>query len=103
MTRPRPAPRSMANREARKERKTFTLSRDSLALLEELRSARKGSPRRPASAVLDELLRMLHRERRRQAVERAIAQYYSRSSVQDQKEAMEWGEFALAQFPEEET
>lgn len=91
----------MATRGTRKERKTFTLSRDSIALLDELCAARKGSSRESASAVLDELLRTVRYERRRQEVERAVEQYYSNSSMQDQAEDIVWGEFALAQFPDE--
>ena len=98
MTRPQHAPRTKRSRRERKERRSFTLSRESIALLTELSAARDSSARRSASAVLDELLRSVNKERKRRAVERAVTRYYNGLSEQAQIEDQEWGEFSLAEF-----
>lgn len=100
--RPRRAGTASRNRPNRKERKTFTLSRESIALLDELLAGRKSSLRGSASAVLDDLLRTLHKERRRQAIEQAVSRYYSNASEEERAEEFQWGEFALSQFPGKE-
>jgi hypothetical protein len=81
-----------------KERRTFTLSRESIALLNDLRSARRGARRSSVSGILDELLRALDKERKRDAVERAITSFYDGRSEQAEAEERHWGEFSLAQF-----
>jgi hypothetical protein len=81
-----------------KERKTFTLSRESVALLNDLCASRKGSPRRSVSAVLDDLLRALEKQRKREAVEQAIMQYYDGLPEQARSDERVWGEFSLTQF-----
>ena len=85
---------------APKERRTFTLSRESLALLNDLCQARRSLRRRSVSAVLDELLRALDQQRKRAAVERAITNYYDALPARDQSEDKLWGEFSLSQFLE---
>lgn len=90
--------RGRAGRGAPKERKSFTLSRESIALLNDLRLARRGSRSRSVSAVLDDLLRALDKQRKRGAVEQAISSFYDGISPQAQSEEREWGEFSLAQF-----
>ena len=81
-----------------KERKSFTLSRESIALLNDLRAARQGSRRRSVSAVLDDLLRALDKQRKQAAVEQAITSFYDGISEQARAEEKGWGEFSLAQF-----
>jgi hypothetical protein len=81
-----------------KERKTFTLSRESVALLQDLRTMQRGSRRRSVSAVLDDLLRALDKQRKREAVEQAITSFYDGLPESAQSEDREWGEFSLAQF-----
>lgn len=81
-----------------KERRTFTLSPESIALLHDLRAARRGSRSRSVSAVLDDLLRALDKQRKRYAVERAISSFYDCLPEPAQSEEREWGEFSLAQF-----
>ena len=85
---------------ALKARRTFTLSDESVALLEELRAARRGARRRSLSAALDDLLRALHRQRKRDSVEQQIAHYYDELSSEAHDEEKAWGEFSLAQFME---
>ena len=98
MTRSRDASRMKKGGREGKERKSFTLSRESIALLSELCAARDSSGRRSASAVLDSLLRSLNKERKRRAVDQAFTRYYNGLSEQAQREDKEWGEFSLAEF-----
>jgi hypothetical protein len=81
-----------------KERRTFTLSRESVALLHDLRAARRGARRGSVSAVLDDLLRALDKQRKRETVEKAITSFYDGLPESAQSEDREWGEFSLAQF-----
>jgi hypothetical protein len=81
----------------RKERRTFTLSRESVELLNDLRVARKNK-RQSVSAVLDDLLRALDRQRKRETIDRAISNYYDGLSERAHAEDKAWGEFSLAQF-----
>jgi hypothetical protein len=81
-----------------KERKTFTLSRQSISLLHDLRAARRGSRRKSVSAVLDDLLLALDTQRRRDAVAHAITSFYDGISDQARADDRVWGEFSLSQF-----
>ena len=83
-----------------KERKTFTLSRESISFLHHLHAARRGSRRSSVSAVLDDLLLALDTQRKRDAVDHAITSFYDGLSAQAQAEERIWGEFSLAQFME---
>ncbi len=83
---------------APKERRSFTLSPESISLLRDLCAARQGSRRRSVSRVLDDLLRALDKQRRREAVEKAITSFYDGLPVQADAEEKEWGEFSLTQF-----
>lgn len=100
----RSAPRSTRANEvrSRKERKSFTLSGEAVAALNELRASRAGARRRSTSAVLDELLRSVAAERRKKRIEQNIASYYDSVSDAEREEESRWGEFALAQFVEAE-
>jgi hypothetical protein len=100
MTKPQRPSRARKNERVRKERKSFTLSPESIAMLTELSCAGNGARRRSTSAVLDSLLRALGKERKRKAVEHAITSYYNRLSDQARDEDTEWAEFSLAQFSE---
>jgi hypothetical protein len=100
MTRARHTSRIKKSERVRKERRSFTLSQESIALLSELCVAGNGSRRRSVSAVLDGLLRSLNQERKRQAVEQSITRYYSGLPEQAEAEDKAWGDFSLAQFSE---
>jgi hypothetical protein len=100
MTQSQRTSRIKKSERVRKERRSFTLSRESIALLTELCATGNSSKRRSASAVLDSLLRSLKKERKRKAVEQAITSYYSGLPEQARDEDKEWGEFSLAQFSE---
>lgn len=98
MTRAKRQSRSKTDRPIHKERKSFTLSPESVALLNELRIAPNGKRKRSVSAVLDSLLQRLRAERKRQAIERAIADYYDDRPEELHSEEEAWGDFSLLQL-----
>jgi hypothetical protein len=81
-----------------KQRKTFTLSPESVALLEELSSQRQARGPESVSAVLDDLLLSMRREKTRQEMEDKIGKYYDGRSEAEREEEIEWGKFAMAEF-----
>jgi len=76
-----------------KQRRTFTLSPESVALLDELSASSKS-----ASSVLDELLLSLRREKERQEMEARIARYYDERSDEERREDSLWADFATREF-----
>jgi hypothetical protein len=82
----------------RKTRKSYTLSPESVAFLERVSRARR-SP--SVSSVLDELIESVRRAQEREALEQAVTGYYSALSEKEVKEQAQWGDFALAEFPDE--
>jgi len=74
-----------------KQRRTFTLSPESLAYLEQETQRRSADSQ---SAVLDELLQEKKRERQLAALETAIGAYYDGLSDAEVEEDKIWGEFA---------
>lgn len=82
----------------RKEKKTFSLSRESLRYLEAVRKERKGSS---VSAVLDELIRQQQHAREKQRIAASITQYYDSLTDKEVAEDRAWGEFAESQLPDE--
>jgi hypothetical protein len=81
-----------------KQRKTFTLSPESVALLEELSLQRQAHGPESVSAVLDDLLLAMRREKTRQEMEEKIGKYYDGRSEAERQEEIEWGKFAMAEF-----
>jgi len=82
----------MANANLRnKQRRTFTLSPESLAYLEQEARQRSSDSQ---SAVLDELLQEKKRERQLAAMEKAIGTYYDGVGDAEIEEDKIWGEFA---------
>jgi len=82
-----------------KQRRTFTLSPESVALLKELSAERNSRGHESVSAVLDDLLTSVREERRRRAIDRSVEKYYSERSPEEEAEEIAWGKFALANFP----
>lgn len=76
-----------------KQRRTFTLSPEAVALLDDLSADSKS-----ASSVLDELLLSLRREKERREMEKRIERYYSKRSEEEYREEMLWGDFATREF-----
>ena len=88
-------PRSQA---ARKEKRTFSLSRESLRFLELMRKKRKGAS---VSAVLDELIAQQRRAQEARRISASITGYYDSLTDKEVAEDRAWGEFAESQFPDE--
>src|SRR5882762_2821928 len=63
-----------------KQRKTFTLSPQSVAFLEELSAERSAHGQESVSAVLDDLLMSFGEEKRRREMERSTRKYYDMRS-----------------------
>jgi hypothetical protein len=84
---------------ARKAKKSFTLSPDSVAFLETMREQQQAES---ISAILDEILQAVRREHERGSLERAVASYYSSLSTEEVTEQADWGTFALGEFPRED-
>ena len=83
----------------RKEKKTFSLSRESVSYLESLRKQKK---RHSTSAVLEELIRQQRQAAEMERISAAVTRYYDSLSDEEQAEDRAWGEFALSQFPRDE-
>jgi hypothetical protein len=81
-----------------KQRRTFTLSPESVALLEQLSAQRNSRGQESVSAVLDDLLMALRREKTRQEMEEKIGRYYDERSEAEREEEIDWGKFAMAEF-----
>ncbi len=93
----RPAPRTRLHRV--KQRKTFTLSPESVALLEGLSANRSDSRgRESVSAVLDDLLLAIGKDKARREAEEKIGKYYDERSEEERQEEVEWGNFATGEF-----
>jgi hypothetical protein len=83
----------------RKAKKSFTLSTESVAFLEELQRRNKAES---VSSILEQILQSLRREKHRASIDRAVADYYSSLSDEEVAEQAEWGDFALRQFSTED-
>ena len=81
-----------------KEKKSFTLSRSSVAFLQRLRQERNASS---TSLVLDELIQEADADQRRKSAEQAISDYYNSLSGEELKEQVAWGEFAFSQLKQD--
>ncbi len=86
---------TIMNRGTAKAKKSFTLSRSSVAFLERLRKKRRASS---TSLILDELIRDAEARQRQKAIGEAISSYYDRLSPAELEEQESWGEFALEQW-----
>ena len=83
-----------------KTKKSYTLSPESVAFLEAMRKRQRGAS---ISSVLDEILQSVRHDHERTAIESAIANYYGSLSAEEAADQVEWGEFALGEFPREDT
>jgi len=83
----------------RKEKKTFSLSRESVSYLESLRKQKK---RHSTSSVLEDLIRQQRQASEMERISAAVTRYYDSLSDQEQAEDRAWGEFALSQLPRDE-
>ena len=81
---------------AKKMRKTFTLSRESMMVLKEIEKE-KHAP--SASAALDEILQEKRREREQACHQASITAYYDTLSDAQMEEDAAWGRIAESEFP----
>ncbi len=82
----------------RKEKRTFSLSPESLHFLESMRKKRKSAS---VSAVLDELIAQHRRSQEAHRISASIASYYDSMTEGDVTEDRSWGQFAETQLPDE--
>jgi Tfp pilus assembly protein PilO len=84
---------------ARKAKKTFSLSRESVNYLESLRKkTRKGS----MSSVLEEVIRQQQQAKEMERISASVTRYYDSLTAEEIAEDSAWGEFAATQFPSED-
>jgi hypothetical protein len=77
-----------------KQKRSFTLSPNSIAFLERLRKKRKVSS---CSMVLDDLISEAQRRQRKAEVHKAMDDYYSSLTDEEIAEDRAWGEFGIEQ------
>jgi len=82
----------------RKERRSFTLSHESLEYLEREQQERKAPS---ASSALDDILQERKREFEQQQLQAAITSYYDSISDDERAENRAWGAFAESQIQPE--
>ena len=82
----------------RKEKRTFSLSRESLHFLESMRKKRKSAS---VSAVLDELIAQHRRRQEAHRISASITSYYDSMTEDEMTEDRLWGQFAETQFPDQ--
>ena len=83
---------------SRKAKRTFSLSRQTVAFLESERRARR---QKSLSAVLEEIIRSQQEEKDMERVSAAFTRYYDSLTPEEIAEDRAWGEFAATQFPDE--
>lgn len=81
-----------------KEKKTFSLSRQSVMFLEALRKQRRS---RSISSVLEEIIRQQQQASEMKKVSASFSSYYDALTDQQVEEDRAWGQFAETQFPTE--
>jgi hypothetical protein len=82
----------------RKAKRTFSLSRQTVAFLESERRARR---EKSLSAVLEEIVRCHQEEKEMQRISAAFTRYYDSLTPSEIAEDRAWAEFAATQFPDE--
>ncbi|HZU43026.1 MAG TPA: hypothetical protein VE994_10170 [Terriglobales bacterium] len=82
---------------AAKEKKTFSLSRESVRYLEEIRQ----KTHKTASQILEELIAEKKREAEEARISTAIKKYYDSLNDEEIDEERKWGEFSERQITEE--
>jgi hypothetical protein len=80
----------------RKVKKSYTLSPESVEFLEAMRKKRHAAS---VSSILEEILQTVRRHQGKAALEKAVSHYYSSLSQEEAEEQIDWGMFALREFP----
>ena len=84
---------------ATKEKKTFSLSRQSVMYLEALRKERRS---RSMSSVLEEIIRQQQQTKELERISASVTRYYDSLTTEEIAEDLAWGDFAATQFPSED-
>jgi hypothetical protein len=84
---------------ARKAKKSYTLSPESVDFLETLRRKRRA---RSVSFVLEEILQAVRREAELAKINQSVSDYYDSLSDEEVEELGQWGEFGLRQLLKED-
>ncbi len=86
-------------RNARKARKTFSLSQETVRYLESLRKERK---KHSMSSVLEDVIQQLQETKEMERISASVTRYYDSLSTEEIAEDRAWGDFAATQFPGED-
>jgi hypothetical protein len=89
---------TMAKKSQIKQKRTFSLSPESLEYLENIRKQKKAPS---TSTVLDEIIREKRHASELARAEASIVSYYDSISDDERSELSAWGHFGTSQFPEE--
>ena len=81
-----------------KQKRTFSLSAESLKYLDEVRKQKKAPS---TSSVLDEMIREQKLLAKRQKLGEEITAYYDSLTDEEREENRAWGHFGETQFPRE--
>ena len=84
---------------ARKEKKTFSLSRDAVEYLHSLRKIKRG---KSISSVLEDLIRQQRQAREMERISASVTAYYDSLTDEQVAEDRAWGQFAETQFSKED-
>ena len=82
-----------------KEKRTFSLSRQSLRYLEALRKERRA---KSMSSVLEEVIRQQQQANELERISASVTRYYDSLTPEETAEDRAWGDFAETQFPTED-
>ena len=91
-------PRPAALRKEKKEKKTFSLSRDSVNYLEHTRKRRQKTS---ISEVVEEMIQASKLASAKERISAGVRSYYDSLSSEEQEENRVWGQFSESQFPTE--
>ena len=81
---------------ARKAKKTFSLSRQSVMYLESLRKEKRS---KSVSSILEEIIRQQQQTREMERISASVTSYYDSLTAEEIAEDRAWGDFAATQFP----
>lgn len=79
----------------RKERRTFTLSREAIHYIDEIRREQRIES---ASSALENLIEESRRRRKLARLAASVTDYYSSLSEAQQEEERDWGKFSDSEF-----
>ncbi len=81
-----------------KEKRTFSLSRQSVMYLETLRKERRA---KSLSSVVEEVIRQQQQAKELERISASVTRYYDSLTPEETAEDRAWGDFAETQFPTE--